>query len=499
MNYVYSATMKKLLQKKPAPFIHIIFVLVILLLTAGSIYGYMDEQRRKDQDIKNAGLFDPSSETKRFSKITLIALSDEFATSYDEKMYYCFGFDVEFRPYIIAIQSEDKEKYRELINYLYSNTEEFPKALTFDGMPEKLEEELIDLAIEGYNVLWASETVNKASYAEYFGTYYLDTTKDTTAQDGLMEICLLLLVMVGIAYLLILVNTNKYTQKRKITLARCSDELLKSVDQEINHPSTDHFADQQLYITENFIVSNRVGFDVIALNEIAHIYGMLYSKNGKDYKMSAVAETKDGYKHEVVLTAFREGDTRFDQIMHVFHNRLPDIQYGFEDDFFKMVERDSVLDIDSKDSASGIKSNLFLGILGAVLGAALGGVIWIVLGKIGIIAGLAGYAMMLFSIRGYRMFSGFLDKKGHVISLIIAFLMIYVANYTLYAIEYCKYYYGSYSSANLINSFMQLPDFLSMGGIWSDFLRDLGIGYALSIWAGYRIIKVVLDMKTRDE
>ena len=41
------------------------------------------------------------------------------------------------------------------------------------------------------------------------------------------------------------------------------------------------------------------------------------------------------------------------------------------------------------------RENILLGVFGAVLGVLLGSVLWVFLGRIGFIAGIAGYAIVL--------------------------------------------------------------------------------------------------------
>lgn len=72
--------------------------------------------------------------------------------------------------------------------------------------------------------------------------------------------------------------------------------------------------------------------------------------------------------------------------------------------------------------------------------------------------------------------------------------MIFIANYTHYVLEFCKYYYSSdYSMSTIIKVFKELPDLLTMGDIWGDFAKDLVVGYLLSIWAGFKIIKTTFS------
>ncbi len=134
------------------------------------------------------------------------------------------------------------------------------------------------------------------------------------------------------------------------------------------------------------------------------------------------------------------------------------------------------------------RSRLPMGVLGAVLGAALGAVVWIVIGRIGFIAGLAGYPILLFAVAGYRLYGGVTDRKGQILSVVIALLMIPCANFTLYALEYESYHLtGNDRVGNLIRAFRELPGFLTYTDRWDAFIKDLLVGYALAVWSGLRI------------
>ena len=47
------------------------------------------------------------------------------------------------------------------------------------------------------------------------------------------------------------------------------------------------------------------------------------------------------------------------------------------------------------------KENLPLGLIGAVIGILLGSVLWVLIGQIGFIAGIAGYAIVFCGMKGY--------------------------------------------------------------------------------------------------
>ena len=102
--------------------------------------------------------------------------------------------------------------------------------------------------------------------------------------------------------------------------------------------------------------------------------------------------------------------------------------------------------------------------------------------------------MMYLAIRGYRKLSGFLDKKGQIISLVIVMLMIFFANYMYYALDYCIYNSaGSDSLGNILAAFREVPGYLTTSGKWTDFILSLIIGYGLAIWSGFKVIKLVFS------
>ena len=81
--------------------------------------------------------------------------------------------------------------------------------------------------------------------------------------------------------------------------------------------------------------------------------------------------------------------------------------------------------------ASVQKSNLALGIIGAIGGSLIGGVAWIIFYKYGKVAALAGVLGARFSLQGYKLLGKSVDKKGLFVSLIISMLVIF-ASHSLY-------------------------------------------------------------------
>lgn len=130
------------------------------------------------------------------------------------------------------------------------------------------------------------------------------------------------------------------------------------------------------------------------------------------------------------------------------------------------------------------KSHFFPGLIGAFLGSLIGCVLWIIIYKLGYIAGIAGAVTGICALKGYEIFGKHLDKKGVIGSVIIMFTSIYLANKLAWTWEaYDALIYYSFSDI-----FKSLNDIIAESGLTADFYKDLIIGYALTILCTYKNI-----------
>lgn len=494
MDYKYSKRLKALMKNRTSVITHIVFILLLIISLGGIAYGLglVGEPKKPSEELT---AFDPFNGEETYSRLIPEYLSEEFASNFDDSIFYCFALDSEFNPFIVAIKADDMDQYQDLIDYTYNEEiMEIPEQVTLKGMPIEITTELAEFAIDSYNALMGGEFVDSDTVKEVFGTYYLDTTQKPS-QDNLFTFSCIVLLLILILYVVIINRGRKHSKVSKATLNRMDSSTINKVDLEINNPNVYHSASQGIYLTNNYIVSSAGGFDIIPYSNVIHVYGLAYNNNVKGSKTSIIIVTRDNVEHEVAIIKVNdEQSAQFTHIVEEIKARIPEVKFGFENGFYTMTSQYQGIEVDTVGRGEVANSNVILGILGAIVGAAIGGILWIIIGKLGFIAGIAGYVMMLFAIIGYRKLSGFLDKKGQIISLLIALVMIFVANYTLYSLDYVKYYNsGVYSFDNLINAFSKLPDFLTYAEIWPDFLKDLVVGYLLSIWAGIGIIKSIFS------
>lgn len=135
-------------------------------------------------------------------------------------------------------------------------------------------------------------------------------------------------------------------------------------------------------------------------------------------------------------------------------------------------------------------ANKLLGIAGALAGSFLGVALWVLIDRIGFIAGISGVVMLLASFKGYQILGGKLDRFGMIFGVVLSFVMIFVAvNLTLlmaFADELGWDMMRIIGVVNVLKMAWTEPDLLSY------ILKNLGVGYALYLWAGFSHIKNAL-------
>ncbi len=135
------------------------------------------------------------------------------------------------------------------------------------------------------------------------------------------------------------------------------------------------------------------------------------------------------------------------------------------------------------------QGNVLLGILGAFIGAALGGLIWTGVGILGVIVGWVGVITILLSYGGYKLLARKESTLGVFFSVVFSIAAVLAGHYMTYAWLYYKAMnesIGGYTS--LGRAVMELGPYLSSSDSWGDFWMDLVKGLALMLVAGIYFI-----------
>ncbi len=143
--------------------------------------------------------------------------------------------------------------------------------------------------------------------------------------------------------------------------------------------------------------------------------------------------------------------------------------------------------VQNKERIKSQKSHLMPGLVGAFLGSLIGCVLWVLIYKLGYIAGIAGAVSIICALKGYEFLGKHLDVKGVFSTLIITIIMIYFANklsitWDLYDVlkEYDVTFFDVYHSLLLL-----LKEFEIVGA----YFGDLAIGYILTLLCSFGSIK----------
>lgn len=123
-------------------------------------------------------------------------------------------------------------------------------------------------------------------------------------------------------------------------------------------------------------------------------------------------------------------------------------------------------------------NNVVGGIIGSLIGSLLGVVVWLLISYMGYIASIGGLVIAIGCIRGYKLLGGKLNISGIIITSIITILMVYLATYLSVGIS--VYSEVKDYGIGLIDSMKEIPYFMEVPAVRSDFFKNLTMGYVLT-------------------
>ncbi len=142
----------------------------------------------------------------------------------------------------------------------------------------------------------------------------------------------------------------------------------------------------------------------------------------------------------------------------------------------------SFIDVEMSRAVPGEKINVNVGagIAGAFLGAALGGILWVIVGMFGYIVGWLGILIVVLAITGYKKLGKGLDKTGVAISIVISLVMIVAAEYAAWALLYYREVNDGIAGISLTEAFKELPAAMTSMDLWGSMAGDIAIGFVLT-------------------
>lgn len=117
-----------------------------------------------------------------------------------------------------------------------------------------------------------------------------------------------------------------------------------------------------------------------------------------------------------------------------------------------------------------------LGILGALIGALIGGASIVLLSQLGYVASISGVIMAFCTVKGYKLLAGRISKTGIILCAILMIVTPFLAD----AIDWCLVIMEAYSEygITMLDAFVIFPECLMDGSIEiPDYLGNLGMLY----------------------
>lgn len=99
----------------------------------------------------------------------------------------------------------------------------------------------------------------------------------------------------------------------------------------------------------------------------------------------------------------------------------------------KCSKKDSVKLYERRQAVQVQRSLLSRGLIGALIGTALGAVMWILLLRLNYFAGIAGIVAGVAAFAGYEIFGKGMDKKGIIATVLVMYLILFGTHYLGYA------------------------------------------------------------------
>lgn len=138
--------------------------------------------------------------------------------------------------------------------------------------------------------------------------------------------------------------------------------------------------------------------------------------------------------------------------------------------------------------------NMLTGIVGALLGAAIGAGAIILLGQLGYIASISGFVLAVCTLKGYELLGGKLSTKGMIISLILMLVTPYIADRLDWAIVIAKEFSGE--GITFGQAFAAVPALIEEGAITkSDYMTNLLMLYGFTLLGAFSTFKGMFKKK----
>lgn len=481
-----------LCRRKPAA---VLIAPLCLLLAAVLLAAVIVESAKSKAD--HAILYGSTAEKAQRVYICPQYMSKEFASFEaleSDRFYLMLSANMDV--YVVCISDASLPSYKPLQDFTYLGDVPQPDIPVIYGTCVPIEDELVPYAVDAVNSLFGQDLVTADTLTDITGLYYIDTTASAPASD-FVPVCVAIAAALSILGVVLIWRRISFSRISRATANRMGTEFAE-VSRQLEEPETQYFKSLGLYLTQDYLIGYKMGVRIVPITSLCGVRGLLTGRSAR-----LCIEDRD-HGECLLCTAPRNlhSITEYREAVRALSLRRSGLEYGTSrrirtdevdpaqlDDFYSMDERrDLRIQEAINDGSMSALPNYALGILGALIGAALGGTVWVAVGKLGYLSGLIGGLMIWLALRGFRLLGKTLDKAGAVISCILAALMIPAANYVVYAWAFRDAMGSRYT---FIRALEETWGMMRENGLLGSYFKDLSIGLLFFVLVGWPMMKNV--------
>lgn len=137
--------------------------------------------------------------------------------------------------------------------------------------------------------------------------------------------------------------------------------------------------------------------------------------------------------------------------------------------------------------------NVLTGVVGALIGAVLGGASIVLLSQLGFVASISGLILAVCTLKGYELLGGQLTKRGIIISCLLMAITPYIADRIDWAIVIAQAFADD--GVTLGMAFAAVHEVIAESDMLGDYFLSLGMIYLFVIIGAFGTLKGLFKKK----
>ena len=137
----------------------------------------------------------------------------------------------------------------------------------------------------------------------------------------------------------------------------------------------------------------------------------------------------------------------------------------------------------------GNNDNKVLGTVGALVGAVIAMGVYLLLGRLGVIAAIAGFVAFITIFGGYYMLGKDMSAVGLIICVVILIATVYISNRLDWAISISKELKDIDSSFSVSFCYKHISEILTLADAKGKYILNLVLSYVFTVVGGFSALK----------